>query len=272
VAEIVAAAGAPHTPVFPELAARDTEQGQELRTRYGAVADVVADSDPEVLVLLTCDHINTYFLDAWPTFAVVLRDSVTGPNDVVPGFTQTEIPLDERTANGLHSGLLRRDFDLTRSAPPSVDHSVVVPLHFINPGRIPVVLVYLNGMVPPLPSADRCRALGSAIRAALADLPQSRAAVIASGSFSLEVGGPRADPDLGYGIPDAPWAGEVAQLLRTRDTAGLAARATAERISGAGTVAGEVLPWLVAAEAASGLGTVAVDHRAGEGHAFATWR
>jgi protocatechuate 4,5-dioxygenase beta chain len=196
---------------------------------------------------------------------------VTGPSDVVPGLPPAEFAVDERTAAGLYAGLLRRDFDPARSALPTVDHSVVVPLHFLNPGRIPVVPIYLNGMVTPLPNSSRCRTLGSAIRAALADLPQARAAVIASGSFSLEVGGPRADPDLGYGIPDEPWAAEVAQALRTRDIAALAAKATPERLAGAGTVAGELLPWLTAAEAASDLGTVTVDHREGEGHAFAAW-
>lgn len=263
--------GVPHTPVYPKLAAQETESGHDLSTRYGAVADVVAGTDPDVLVLLTCDHINTFFLDAWPTLAVVVRESLTGPNDDVPTLGRTTITLSVNVAQSLHNGLIDQDFDPTLSAPNTVDHSVVVPLHFLNPQGIPVVLIYLNGMVPPLPSARRCLALGAAIQATLADLPVRRAAVIASGSFSLDVGGPKTDPELGYGIPDPTWAAEVAGLLRQGDITGLAEAATTTRIATAGTVAGELLPWLTMAATATNLESVTVDYRPGEGHAFGSW-
>ena len=84
-AEIVAAFGVPHTPNFPALVAK---QGPECRTAqlYAQVAALLHDASPDVLVIYTDDHFNTFFLDNFPTFAVGIADQISGPND------QTEMP------------------------------------------------------------------------------------------------------------------------------------------------------------------------------------
>ncbi|AGL15005.1 extradiol ring-cleavage dioxygenase class III protein subunit B [Actinoplanes sp. N902-109] len=271
-AEIVAAAGVPHTPVFPALARQDTPAGQDIAARYAAVATELAEADPEVLVLLTSDHLNSYFLDAWPTFAVVAADSVHGPNDDVPGVPDKELAVAGKAALALHESLIEQDFDPALTRGGTVDHSVVVPLHFLDPIGRPVIPVHVNGMVEPLPRAGRCRRFGAALRNAVRDLPVRRAAVIASGSFSLEVGGPRMDPDRLYGIPDPQWAARTSTYLRDGDLDELVAAATPGQIAHAGTVSGELLSWIAMAEMARDLPVSFVDHRNGEGHAFAAWR
>lgn len=270
-ADIVAVAGVPHTPGFPTLARTDTAAGADIARRYAAVEEVVARADADVVVVLTCDHINTFSPDMWPTFAIATGNSVRGPNDDVPGVSPTSYALDGDIGTTLHRGLVGQDFDPVALRGHSVDHSVVVPLHFLNPRGLPVVPVYLNGMVAPRPSAGRCRRLGRVLRNALEDLPGRRIAVIASGSFSLEVGGPRMLPDRLYGVPRPSWAGSVADRLYRGDLDGLVAETTERRIEEAGTVAGEVLPWIAAAEMAADLSVAHMDHREGEGHAFAAW-
>ncbi|MFF4545807.1 hypothetical protein [Streptomyces sp. NPDC001435] len=270
-AEVVAVAGVPHTPVFPALARGDTESGAEVARRYAAVDEVVARADADVLVVLTCDHINTFTPDMWPTFAVATGHSALGPNDDVPGVSPMSYALAADAGAALHRGLVGQDFDPVALRDHSVDHSVVVPLHFLNGRRLPVVPVYVNGMVAPRPSAARCRRLGRVLRNALEELPGRRVAVVASGSFSLEVGGPRVLPDQVYGVPRPAWARSVADRLHRGDLDGLVAEATERRIEEAGTVAGEVLPWIAAAETAVDLPLALMDHRDGEGHAFAAW-
>ncbi|GGP76156.1 extradiol ring-cleavage dioxygenase [Saccharothrix coeruleofusca] len=270
-AELVAAAGVPHTPVFPALARGDSEQGRDIAARYAAVSGVLAEADADVVLVLTCDHINTFFLDAWPTFAVVAADSVTGPSDEVPGVERTELAAAGAVGKHLHERLLRQQFDPVLSQHCTVDHSISVPLHFLNPAGLPVVPVFVNGMVGPLPSAARCRAFGDAIRNAVADLPPMRVAVVASGSFSLEVGGPRMDRGKLYGIPDPGWAARVSEHLAAGRLDQLADEATTAQIERAGSVSGELLPWIAMAEAARDLPLSVLDHRPGEGHAFAAW-
>ncbi|MDW6057241.1 hypothetical protein SAZ11_03060 [Streptomyces sp. FXJ1.4098] len=84
-AEIVAVAGVPHTPVFPSPANGDTVAGAEVARRYAAADEVLARAGAEVFTVLTCDHINTFTPDPWPTLAVATGDSAIGPNDDVPG-------------------------------------------------------------------------------------------------------------------------------------------------------------------------------------------
>jgi hypothetical protein len=271
-AKIVAAAGVPHTPVFPALARQESEAGQDIRKRYGAVAEVIAGSHADMLIVLTCDHINTFFLDAWPTFAVVTAASVMGPSDRVADLDPREIELDGPMSRGLYDGVVRQGLDPMLSMPPAVDHAAVVPLHFLNIAGVPAVLVFVNGMVQPMPTAGRCRRLGAAIRHTLDALGPRKVAVVASGSFSLEVGGPRIGPQEFYGIPEPGWAQTVAASLRDRKLDALTSCVTPKQIAAAGTVAGELLPWIAAAEAASDLEPCLVDYRPGEGHAFAAWR
>ena len=77
------------------------------------------------------------------------------------------------------------------------DHTVIAPLNFLMPAHsVPLIPVYINAFLRPLPSADRCQALGRAIRAAIESSPVAgRVAVAGSGSFSLEIGGPRISDD-----------------------------------------------------------------------------
>ncbi len=94
---------------------------------------------------------------------------------------------------------------------------------------------------------------------------------MASGSFSLEVGGPRMDPGRLYGVPDPDWAARAAAHLRAGRVERLASETSPERIAHAGTVAGEILPWITMAEISRELSYAVMDHQAGEGHAFAAW-
>ena len=97
----------------------------------------------------------------------------------------------------------------------TVDHSVVVPLHFMTPQmQVPVIPVFISGHVPPLPPAQRCFELGRAVKRAIETWPkQLRVVTMGSGSFSLEVWGPRIAPGRTDGVPDPDWCARVCKLL-----------------------------------------------------------
>ena len=71
-AGIVAAFGVPHTPNFPALAAKQSPECEPARF-YAEVARHLRAAAPDVLVIYTDDHFNTFFLDNFPTFAIGIR-------------------------------------------------------------------------------------------------------------------------------------------------------------------------------------------------------
>ncbi len=65
--------------------------------------------------------------------------------------------------------------------------------------------------------------------------------IVASGSLSLEIGGPRVDVDKTFGIPDPSWASWVLDRITRCEHDELIAQATEARMLAAGNVAGELL-------------------------------
>ena len=105
--------------------------------------------------------------------------------------------------------------------------------------------MFINGHVPPLPSAARVYRFGRSVRAAIDCFPgEARVAVIGSGSFSLEVFGPRIIPGSSFGVPDPAWAARVQTHMQDGTVAALLGEATEERMLAAGNIAGELLDWI----------------------------
>ena len=79
-----------------------------------------------------------------------------------------------------------RQIDLAAAHELRPDHSLTVPLHFLNPAMgLPVVPIYTNGFASPLPLATRCVALGRMVsRFIEAWEGKERVALIASGCFA----------------------------------------------------------------------------------------
>ena len=271
-ASIVCGAGVPHVPVFPSLA-QAGDAG--VSARYGEVRRVLEQARPSLLICVATDHLNAFFLDRVPTFALYVGDRVSGPIDDVPGVPPAPLAADPEAAEALGRALVAAGFDLLLCREGDVDHSVVVPLHFVSTPQLPVVVLLVNAYVPPLPSARRCYALGTAIAAAVEALPgDHRVGIVASGAFSQEVGGPRVDAGRAWSVPRPDWAARVSDAFGAGDVEDVLAAATPAVLADAGSVAGELLAWIVMLGAlrAGGNGLrPAVDHRPGEAFAFGTW-
>ena len=148
-----------------------------------------------------------------------------------------------------------------------------MPLHFLTPEMdVPIVPVFVNGLIPPLPSAARCLALGARIREALTEMPGGvRVAAVASGSFSLEIGGPRISATSHTGIPDPEWADRVLDLMQAGDVGTLVTEASVERLTQAGNAAGELLTWIAMLGVAGAGPAVFLEAQPEFGHAFGCW-
>jgi hypothetical protein len=114
-------------------------------------------------------------------------------------------------------------------------HSFAAVYEFVLQGRaIPVVPIFINTYLPPLPSARRCQALGKAIAKIIESRPE-RVAIIASGGMSHYPGTwkyPQPAFDFDY------WA--IEQMERGNHEALL--RLTNEQLDEVGNT--EMLPWM----------------------------
>jgi len=272
-AEIVAGFGMPHNPGAPALAAREGPQGETARF-YAAMAKEIAAAAPDVLIIFTDDHFNTFFLDNFPTFAIGIADTTAGPNDQTP-MPHYRVAVPAGLAAHIRSSVIAAGFDVALAQDFEVDHAVMVPLHFLTPDmRIPVLPIFINCLAPPLPTAQRCFALGEAVRDAVASWPQPlRVAVIGSGSFSLEIGGPKIPVgNRPACTPDPQWSQHVQDLLDASRIDDLVAEATTARMLRAGNIGGELLNWIALLGVIGARKPVAILPQNDHGQAFAAWR
>ncbi|CTQ57389.1 hypothetical protein [Roseibium album] len=271
-AELVAVYAVPHTPSFVTDVQRDGEQCETARF-FAEIRSHMEKVRPDVIVTTTNDHFNTFFFDNWPTFAIGLADRTAGPSDQTPGMPWYDLTVDNAGARHLLSFLVQEGFDFSSTVDFQVDHGTLVPLHFLTPDMtLPIVPVFINCIVPPLPQARRCYDLGRTIAAAIGGWEKNvRVAVIASGSLSLEIGGPRVDIDKTFGVPDPAWATWVLDRIRQCEHADLIGRASEARMLEAGNVAGELLNWVAALGMAGPRKPEILLDQPGLGNAFAAW-
>jgi aromatic ring-opening dioxygenase catalytic subunit (LigB family) len=179
--QIVAAMATVHAP---QLFTRPPEEDPaQLDASVAAMRELgkrLEDAKPDAVILFGSDHMETYFLQSVPTFSIVLGEHAEAK---FAGRTWRP-PIHQELGEALLEGLVNRDFDMTYSQDAILGHSFAAPFEWVLGGsNIPVVPVFVNTYLPPLPTARRCAALGKAIVEIVANRPE-RVALIASGGMS----------------------------------------------------------------------------------------
>lgn len=229
---LVAAVACPHTP---QLLIRPDTEDRDLVLRvhaaYGRVRRLLADVRTEVVCVLGGDHIEGFFLDAVPAFAVHVGARAAGQF----GPYRYDFPVHEPLARHIVEQGIERDFDLAWSQDLRLDYAFYVPLHFTMPEpAVPIVPLYVNVYLPPQPTPRRCHAWGRALREILDARPE-RVALMASGGLSHYPGTDR------YASPDYDWDRRLlASLAEGRGAE--TARLGGEELDKAGNV--ELRTWI----------------------------
>jgi 2,3-dihydroxyphenylpropionate 1,2-dioxygenase len=179
--KIVAAMASVHAPQLftrpPEEDPKQLDAGIAAMRELGKVLD---ETKPDALIIFASDHMETFFLKSVPTFAVVAGATAKA---AFAGKTW-EPPIHQGLAEALLDGLVRREFDMAYSQDAVLGHSFAALFEWIRDGRdIPVVPIFVNTYLPPLPTAQRCAQLGKAIADIVAGRPEN-VALIASGGMS----------------------------------------------------------------------------------------
>ena len=279
-ATIVGSIGINHNPTFPAMFKQRGHDCDAARL-FARAKEELAGLRPDLVLIFDTDHCNTFFLDNFPVFAIGVEDEFAGPNDEVPELPRYRVPSHRAFAAHLRAQAVHAGFDLALVQEFEVDHSVMVPLHYLTPEmRTPVVPIYISGhahcimeQALPLPSARRCYALGEAVRTAVERWPERlRVVVLASGAVSLDVHGTKIDPGAMVGVPDQRWVERVHRHLERDAISDLLEEMTPEQLYRAGNVSGEFLNW-IAMLGATKRGVPAWSQLVTEeGYIYAAWR
>ena len=176
--EIVAAVGTCHTPyMFTRPPDENPQQLDAAAAAMRELGKVLDETRPDVIVFFGSDHVETFSVTCIPTFAIIAGSRA------VAEFAgrRYSLPVHREMAEDLLSKLVvQHEFDIAYSE----DAAFAVPFEYVIGKRdIPIIPLFTNVYVPPLPTPKRCAALGKAI-AGIIKGRKERVALIASGGMS----------------------------------------------------------------------------------------
>ena len=204
------------------------------------------ETKPDLAIVIGSDHLETFFLSSVPTFAVIAGER----SHAHFANRNWDLPVHLDFAEGLLAKLVNQGFDMAYSQDALLGHSFAAVYEWVIEGRkIPVVPIFVNTYLPPLPTPQRCAALGKAIAEYIETRPE-KVAIIASGGMSHYPGTwkyPQPAYDFDY------WA--IAQMERGNIEPLMAL--SSEQLDEVGNT--EMLPWYFLF-GASGSGSRRTDH------------
>jgi hypothetical protein len=171
------------------------------------VEELAGQLAPDHLVVVYNDHLNHFDLDNYPTLAIGVGERFPQADE---GWGRRDLPdLAGDVRWGLHltEQLVGREFDLTVSQNLAIDHGIFswLPYVFGRTGQngaggngaaagwpVTVTPIAVNMVREPLPTPNRLRSLGRAIRASVESFAgDERVLVIATGGMSHQISGAR---------------------------------------------------------------------------------
>ena len=245
-AKIIAGVGTSHTPAIgaaADLGKTETDYWKPLFQGYEPSKKWMAETAPDVVIMVYNDHTNAFDFRMIPTFALGCADEFpiadegwgARPVPVVKGYPEL--------ASHIVQSVILDEFDLTIVNEMEVDHGLTVPmtLLFGSPEAWPVRVIPLavNVVQYPPPTGHRCFELGKAIRKAVESWDEDlKVVVFGTGGMSHQIQGPRA------GLINKEFDTDFLDDL-SRDPRRLVKLSHLEYMREAGAEAVELVMWLV---------------------------
>jgi len=199
-AKIVAGVGTSHTPAIG--AAVDHGKTAEpywapLFKGYEPAKKWMAETKPDVVIMVYNDHVNAFDFKIIPTFGLGCADEFkiadegwgARPVPAVAGYPEL--------ASHMIQSLVLDEFDMTIVNEMQVDHGLTTPMSLLfgQPKAWPcrVIPLAVNVIQYPAPTGHRCFMLGKAIKKAVESWQEDLKVVIfGTGGMSHQIQGPRA--------------------------------------------------------------------------------
>ncbi len=196
--KIVSAFATVHAPqLFDRPPSEDPKQLDADIAAMRQIGRELEESKPDAVIVIGSDHLETFFLSSVPTFAILSGEF----SHAEFAGRKYEMPIHQGLAEDLLDKLMSAGFDLGYSQDAVLGHAFAAVYEWVIEKRpIPVVPIFVNAYLPPLPSARRCAELGKAIAKVIAARPE-KVAIVASGGMSHFPGTwkyPKPDFDFDY--------------------------------------------------------------------------
>jgi Catalytic LigB subunit of aromatic ring-opening dioxygenase len=195
---------------------------------------------PDLMIVLYNDHMNRFFFDAYPTFAVGIADTYPQADEGWGTRDFPDLPGHSRFSGHLAQSLVEDEFDPTICQELTVDHGIysILPLLAEAPWPAPIVPIAANVILHPIPTPRRFFRLGEAIRRAVASYPEDlRVVMMATGGMSHQLHGAR------FGFTNPEWDNEFLDKLE-HDPASLTRLTHQDYMERGGAESVEVIMWL----------------------------
>jgi len=199
-ARIIAGVATSHVPAIGaaiDLGKTEEDYWKPLFAGYEPSKKWMAETDPDVVILVYNDHANAFSLEIIPTFAIGVADSFPPADE---GWGPRKVPVVQghpELAWHLSESLILEEFDMTVVNEMPVDHGLTVPLSLMcgepEEWPCPVIPICVNVIQYPPPTGNRCYELGRAIRRAVESFePDLNVVVFGTGGMSHQLHGERA--------------------------------------------------------------------------------
>jgi aromatic ring-opening dioxygenase catalytic subunit (LigB family) len=195
---------------------------------------------PDLMVVVYNDHMNRFFFDAYPTFALGVADSHPQADEGWGKRNLPDLPGHSKFSWHVAQSLVEDEFDPTICQEMTVDHGILSVLPLLTDNRWPAPLVPLaaNVIQHPLPTPRRLFRLGQAIRHAVESYPEDlRVLVVATGGMSHQLHGER------FGFTNPDWDNEFMDRLES-DPQSLVALRHHDYMERGGAESVEMIMWL----------------------------
>ena len=245
-ARIIAGVGTSHTPAIGaavDLGRTGEPYWSPLFAGYEPSKKWMAETAPDVAIVVYNDHVNAFDFKIIPTFALgcaaefPIADEGWGARPVPPVQGYPEL------AAHLVQSLVLDEFDITICNELQVDHGLTVPMTLMcgQPAEWPfrVIPLAVNVIQYPAPTGRRCHMLGKAIKKAVESWDEDlRVVIFGTGGMSHQIQGPRA------GLINSEFDTAFLDGL-TKDPERLAQIPPLEYLREAGAEAIELVMWLI---------------------------
>jgi protocatechuate 4,5-dioxygenase beta chain len=207
---------------------------------YKPVKDWLEREQTDVIVVFYNDHLNRFQLDAYPTFALGICETMPMADEGRGRRSLPAVPGDTDFGWHLARSLVRDEFDITICQEMVLDHGVssILPLVTELPWKVKVVPIAVNVIQDPLPTPARCYAIGQALGRAIATYDEKiNVAVMATGGLSHQLHG----SSFGFVNPD--WDNRFMDLIETNPSP-LAQASHEDYVQRGGAESVEMMVWL----------------------------
>lgn len=245
-AEISGVFASSHTPVmlnFPD--AIPAPDRIEIFAAFEELGRRLEASKPDVIVVISDDHVHNFFLDNLPAFCIGAAETYPTPVEHWLKAEKRVLKGDAKLSAHLIQSALAKDFDPAFSMSLTLDHGVLTPLNLAKVAHaIPVVPILVNCVQPPLPTMERSWKWGRFLAESIEQYRDvERVAILATGGLSHDIATPR------MGMVNSEFDRTFLHLLEEGRPEPLL-EYSAQFVDEAGNGAEEIRTWLMAHGAA----------------------